>query len=248
MGTVTEPRIVGEGHAEARWRESAWLAALDERTAADVLSGHRRLVVVSPHPDDETLACGGLMHCAARAGLDIRLVSVTDGEACYPGDRRWTPAQLRQVRPQEVERALAVLGASPRIDRLALPDGAVAQHAGVLEQVLRQRLAPDDLVLAPWQLDGHPDHDATGRAAMAACATSGARLLRYPVWAWHWLEPEARSAPFRGFRLRLDAHALAHKQEAIGCFTSQLAPDGPMPILPARVLERFIRPFEVYLP
>ena len=100
-------------------------------------------------------------------------------------------------------------------------------HADELPGALHDRLAPGDLVLAPWQHDGHPDHDAAGRAAIAAAPARGARLLRYPVWAWHWLEPDAPRAPFQAFRMPLDAQARSRKQEAI---------------------RRFDRPFAVYLP
>ena len=35
--------------------------------------------------------------------------------------------------------------------------------------------------LAPWELDGHPDHDAVGRAAATACSAYRLPLLRYPI-------------------------------------------------------------------
>jgi hypothetical protein len=37
--------------------------------------------------------------------------------------------------------------------------------------------------LAPWELDGHPDHDAVGRATAAACSAYRLPLLRYPIAA-----------------------------------------------------------------
>src|SRR5690606_14834579 len=111
MAAVERPRIVSAGHAEAGWRASAWVAGLGQRTSAEVLDGHRRLVVVSPHPDDETLACGGLMRAATRAGLELLVLAVTDGEACYPDGQQWTADRLRRVRPQELEDALDTLGA-----------------------------------------------------------------------------------------------------------------------------------------
>ena len=58
MAVVTAPRIVGAGHVEADWQASPWLSALPVRAAESLLDGHRRLLVLSPHPDDETLACG----------------------------------------------------------------------------------------------------------------------------------------------------------------------------------------------
>lgn len=244
------PRIHGEGAYESAWRASAWLAHLPERSAAQLLEGARRLVLLSPHPDDETLACAGLLHAAGVAGLPVHLLSVTDGEACYPGHDYWTPERLREQRPLELEQSLAELGVHPTVQRLGLPDGGVADHAGDLELALRALLQPGDLALAPWEADGHPDHDATGRAALATVGEEQ-RLLRYPVWGWHWLEPGAGQPPFDAVRMPLVPEAVARKQRAIACFRSQLGTGAAAvhaPILPPHVVERFHRPFEVYLP
>ncbi|WP_202843368.1 PIG-L deacetylase family protein [Luteimonas saliphila] len=250
MAAVIAPRIVGAGHAEADWQASRWLSALPGRPLGPLLAGYRRLVVLSPHPDDETLACGGLMRAAAHAGLEVHLVAATDGEACYPGDADWTPQRLREQRPEEVEQALAALGVDAQVRRLGLPDGGLAGCRDTLERAVTALLGPDDLVLAPWERDGHPDHDALGEAALHVAQSTDACLLQYPVWAWHWLQPDATRAPFDAFTVRLDAQAMAAKRRAIACFASQLGtaqPATPPPILPAHVVERFLRPFEVYL-
>lgn len=132
---------------------------------------------------------------------------------------------------------------------------------------MRALLQPGDLVVAPWEHDGHPDHDAVGHAALAATTLPGTRLLRYPVWAWHWLQADTVQAPFRAIRMPLAEDTAARKQRAIACFTSQLgasaaataetpatartprtaSPVPPAPILPTHVIERFQRSFEVYL-
>ena len=251
MAAVAPPRIVGEGQREDAWRASPWLTALEERPAAALLHGRRRLLLLSPHPDDETLACSGLLRAAATTGLvEVHLVAVTDGEACYPGDAGWTPERLRKVRPREVEQAFAMLGVRAGIQRLGIADGEVAANVAAVEGALRALLQPDDLVLAPWEHDGHPDHDAVGRAALAATTLPGTRLLRYPVWAWHWLQADAVQPPFRAIRMPLAEDTAARKQRAIACFASQLgssAGTAPAPILPPHVIERFQRPFEVYL-
>ncbi|WP_369010244.1 PIG-L family deacetylase, partial [Salmonella enterica] len=57
---------------------------------------------MAPHPDDEVLACGGLMCVATDLGLEVMVVAVTDGEACYPGESWWTPQRLRQARREEL--------------------------------------------------------------------------------------------------------------------------------------------------
>ena len=251
MAAVSVARIVGDGHDEAGWQASPWLERLPVREAGSLLSPHRRVRVVAPHPDDETLACGGLLHAAARAGLDVLLVAVTDGEACYPDDTAWTRARLRVQRMNELADALAALGVAARIRRLQLPDGEVSAASAPLRAALTSLVRPGDLVLAPWEHDGHPDHDAAGAAALAVVPGAGGTLLRYPVWAWHWLDPAPAQAPFDALRMPLPRAAQAAKRAAIDCFASQLGTVTPpvlQPVLPARVLARFQRAFEVYLP
>lgn len=50
--------------------------------------GTRRLVIVAPHPDDETLGCGLLIAAAVRAGVRVAVIALTDGQASHPGSRR----------------------------------------------------------------------------------------------------------------------------------------------------------------
>jgi LmbE family N-acetylglucosaminyl deacetylase len=110
-------------------------------------------------------------------------------------------------------------------------------------------LSPGRWCLSTWRGDGHPDHEAVGRAAARACTTTGARLLEYPIWMWHWAQPGDRDVPWeRAYRIDLPAASIAAKAAAITAFRSQIAPLGPAEadaaILPPHVLARFTRPFE----
>lgn len=251
MGAVAV-RIEGQGTPESAWETSAWLDALPSVEADTVLLGARRLVVVSPHPDDEVLGCGGVMQAALAQGCAVQVVSVTDGEACYPDHAQWPAARLRVARRRELTVAMRALGMdASHVTSLGLPDGAVAGHETDLAAYLGARLKPGDVVLAPWVRDAHPDHEAAGRAACAAALSCGVRALQYPVWAWHWLDPAAEAGPWTtAQRISMGADARARKQNAIAAFASQTGAveglDGD-PILPEHVLARFRRSFEVLI-
>jgi LmbE family N-acetylglucosaminyl deacetylase len=236
---VTE--IAGAGTPEPCWRgwlEAAAWPALD-------LSGAGVPLVVAPHPDDEVLGVGGLLGLLG-AG---ELLAVTDGEASHPGSTAIGPARLAGLRRAETERALGLLGlAGMVVHRLGQPDGAIDEAA--LSAALVRLLRPGRWCLATWRDDGHPDHEAVGRAAAAACADTGARLLEYPVWAWHWAAPADPRLPWHRLRqVRLPARVLAVKAAAVAAFRSQTEPLGPAPadaaVLPVAVLDRFRRPYEV---
>ena len=241
--TAPQPLIRGSGTAETEWLAYPALHQLDRVSAADLMSGYERLVVLAPHPDDEVLGCGGLM-MQIGASQDVMVVSVTDGEGSHPDI---DPAQLRFTRARERDLALADLGLfAHQARRMAIDDGGVTRAVSDLSAMLASLTSSKDLVLVPWQGDGHPDHEACAAAGLAAQAQAGFGLLQYPVWGWHWCEPQQFPFP-KALRLELDARTCAAKHQAISRFVSQIESHGAEPILAQPTLERFHRPFEVYL-
>lgn len=255
MGAVAAasvPRIHGGGVLERAWRSSPWLAELPQFDVGRWLGGAQGLVVVAPHPDDEVLGAGGVMAMARQAGVAVSVVSVTDGEACYPDSPLWPPAQLRTTRRDELIRAMACLDVSATaIQTLEIPDGTVAAHVDDLTAALRASVNRHTRVLTTWRHDGHPDHEATARAVERACTASGAHLLQFPVWAWHWMPPTGVAPQLPGaWRCPLSSQAARAKVQALRCFASQLDSQDQTvpPILPPHVIERFQRAYEVLLP
>lgn len=116
--------IAGEGTPDASWQAWGGLRDLPVVDAATLVPPGRRAVIVAPHPDDEVLACGGLLQLLAAQGTAIVLVAVTDGTGSHPGSTTLTPEQLARVRPLETEAALRALGLG----------GADANKAGVAGQ------------------------------------------------------------------------------------------------------------------
>ena len=228
--------------------EASWRAAIAHAALPSWRPGRRgTVVVVSPHPDDETLALGGLLHDLVRGGWGVRLASVTDGEAAYP-----KAAGLASIRQAELASALTHLGLGRAVSvyRLGFPDGAVADHAAVLGSRLVPLVAGVSWVFAPWPEDGHPDHEAAGRTAQTVAVACRTSIRFYPVWAWHWATPDTPSAErllAGAERWDLSPTAVIAKRRALGAFVSQR--DGVLgpPILPAHVLEHFLRPFETVL-
>jgi LmbE family N-acetylglucosaminyl deacetylase len=206
-------------------------------------------VVVAPHPDDEVIAVGGLLARLARHRVPVRVIAVTDGTASHPESTQWPVGRLASARPQESRHALQRLGCTGEPIRLGFPDGAVADMYPMMVERLSRLLARSDVVFTTWRRDGHPDHEATGHACAFAAASTGARLVEVPVWAWHWAAPGDTRLPWhRAHRLALDDQSLRRKCEAMRCFRSQSESDpttGGKPILCATTLERTRRPFEV---
>lgn len=62
-------------------KENIWLEAL--QTLPAWLPTTAPIVIVSPHPDDETLGAGGFIASQRARGIDVSVVAVTDGENAY---------------------------------------------------------------------------------------------------------------------------------------------------------------------
>ena len=52
-----------------------------------------RICVVSPHPDDDVLGCGGTLALASANGAALCILYVTDGAASHPGSRAFPPGR-----------------------------------------------------------------------------------------------------------------------------------------------------------
>jgi LmbE family N-acetylglucosaminyl deacetylase len=242
---VNEGRL---GPSEREWFAAGRLQALSPIS----VTRPRRVVVVSPHPDDEVFGSGGLLQALQLKGIPIAIVAVTDGEASHPVDVG-AGFDLRTIRASESATALQRLGLGrPVVERLRLPDGRIAGHLDSLISTLNSFLSRGDLCLAPWLHDGHPDHDACGKAALAATRSTESDLLWYLVWAWHWADPRAEDLPWAVCRrFDFERRMAARKRWATRAFVSQTQQIGSDheggPVLPARVLRRFWRSFEVFV-
>jgi LmbE family N-acetylglucosaminyl deacetylase len=221
--------------------EPFWDAALKHERALELPNA--AIVVVSPHPDDEVLGAGGLIRAAASAGRAVTVLSVTDGEAAYAD---WQG--LDRIRCREVSEALSVLAPLHQMPNphLRIRDGRVDYYRSALFEAIDRYVSPSTLLVAPYERDGHPDHDATGQVCCEIARLRALTLWRYPIWTWHHSTPQRLAGRPRG-RFLLDAAAMQAKARAMNCFTSQMRPSGRQPIVPHHVLRYFRRSYEAFL-
>ncbi|HWE82827.1 MAG TPA: PIG-L family deacetylase [Gaiellaceae bacterium] len=214
----------------------------------------RHIMVVAPHPDDETIALGGTIHDHLTRGGSCEIVAVTDGEAADNEADRGQRLALVATRVAERAAALEAIGAAHvAIERLGYPDGEVGEHIATLGHDLRQAFAvarrrhSDCLLVLPWRDDPHPDHRACARAGIEAAVRAGMSYFEVPIWGWYDPQVRRRLSPARVRRLAITTAARRRKRSALQCFQSQLQflPGGRGPVLPSDFLEVFDRGFEV---
>jgi LmbE family N-acetylglucosaminyl deacetylase len=197
--------------------------------SAQTLSGHGPLIILAPHPDDESIGCGALVASARRAGRPVEIHVMTDGRHSHLGSPSWSPDRVGRRRRLEVARAARRLGVPDRavtvhglMDGMMLFDqpGALALAAR-LARHLRRR--PGALVLTTWGGEPHPDHVATAAIArMIRARAPGVRLCDYLVWTDHMETGLRRDLPRTGLvRMRMSPAERAIKRKAMAAHRSQ---------------------------
>lgn len=133
-----------------------------------------RILVICAHPDDMDFGAAGSIAHWTTAGITVTYCLVTSGQAGSE-DRSLTPDQVAEVRIAEQTAAAALVGVTNLI-WLGWPDGAVEPTLVLRRELSRiiRSVRPDRVVTQSPQLNldriyaSHPDHLATGQAALAA--------------------------------------------------------------------------------
>lgn len=221
--------------------EKEWLEFLEQKPQWD--GPQRRTILLTPHPDDETLGAGGLIADLRKKNIDVSIIAITDGENSCPQN-----PNIRTIRQQEQEQALQLLGVSKKnIIRLKLKDSSVTLAEEELEHLLLPLIHKKDHILSPWLGDYHSDHEAVGRVALKIAQQKKAQLSFYFFWTWHYSSvKDLEKFALQTYLLSDESFYL--KQNALSCYASQYAEESGRAILPPHLLIPAQRPFEVYFP
>nr|WP_277923967.1 PIG-L family deacetylase [Sphingomonas hankookensis] len=202
------------------------------------------MLVIAPHPDDETIGAHTLMMRLRRRGVTVRVMIVSDGAGSHRGSARWPTRRLVRERQRESRRVLRRIGIGAGDVRfLGLSDGALYEHAGAVHRAVARAvrgLPRPAMVLTPSLLDDHPDHRVV--AAAAARRQAGVRWRTYPVWPAGQRLPGARPIQLSGQERLMKRHAIRSYRTQTGRITDDPAGFA----LTARQIAAFSRPQEVF--
>ena len=143
----------------------------------------KRVLVLSPHPDDEAIGCGGTLCRHVDAGDDVRVVFLTAGEK---GGHGRGEAETVRVRRREAQSAARVLGVR-QCEFWEEPDGRLKARRAAVERVrgLVRSFRPA-VIYVTHDREMHPDHRGVVRLLRAALrqGVPGPRptVLGYEVW------------------------------------------------------------------
>jgi LmbE family N-acetylglucosaminyl deacetylase len=172
------------------------------------------LVVIAPHPDDESIGCGGALCRHVDAGDRVTVVFLTSGEL---GLKHLAREAAWKIRESEAKAAGKILGvAEMRFLRQA--DWMLADVSGPASNAVAEILAAErpQLIYVPHPREWHPDHKAANailKQSLAMCALAVPEIRGYEVWT-----------PLSEYAVVVDITAvMPRKLEAIRCHASQLA-------------------------
>jgi N-acetylglucosamine malate deacetylase 1 len=171
------------------------------------------ILVVAPHPDDETIGCGGTLIRHVRRGDRVTAVFLTSGEL---GLKQLAPKEAWRVRESEAQEAAGVLGLAD-VRFLRCPDWFVSDHIEEAAALLRPVLAREQpaLIYVPHALEWHPDHKAALpvlRSALGQRDVASPTIRTYEVWT-----------PLPEYDHVEDiSGSIEQKLRAVRCYASQL--------------------------
>jgi N-acetylglucosamine malate deacetylase 1 len=179
--------------------------------------GQKLVLVLAPHPDDETFGCGGTLRMLSESGVLVDVAFLTRGELGQEagfGATLEARHETAERRTREARSACQVLGVRELLfldgadSRLAEQPQLAASIAHLLQRGGYQR------VFCPWQHDSHDDHRATFSLLRAAVSQHAAAMQ-------FWLYEVWKPLPANTF-VPID-RTLESKRQAIDQYESQLA-------------------------
>ena len=215
------------------------------------------VLIVAPHPDDETLGCGGAIALLRSLNCHVQVLVISDGTLSHPRSQKYPADRLRCLREAETLSALKLLGVEVNhVTFWRMQDGSIStqyQSAVASCRAYITEVAPQ-IIFLPWRYDPHADHRGTWKLIYAVLdgLRLSPRLIEYPIWDWDWEQRGSLPASLDVTTWRLNISTVVElKQQAIAAYRSQitdLIDDDPEGFrLSAEMLANFTHPWEVYI-
>lgn len=217
-----------------------------------MVARNKPVIVFAPHPDDETLGCGGTIARKITEGFDLYIVFVTDGRNSHKRtlgiNNNPSPEELISIRKREAVDAARILGLSERkIIFLSFEDGKLDRNLSRAKKEIRnilKRIQPEE-IFVPYAHENHKDHRITNFLVSACIRELGIKCTIY-----EYLIQSNRKTAFSDFFSCDISDTLRTKEEAIRAYKSQVElffPSQKRPVLLPEFLQSCQKPEELFI-
>ncbi|QLE56524.1 PIG-L deacetylase family protein [Nostoc sp. TCL26-01] len=229
-------------HAWLLWK---WLLSGGSQPLAN---NQKSAIIFSPHQDDETFGCGGMIAHKREQGIPVTVVFLTNGQGAFSPELQ---NHIIQTRQQEAVKALQILGVEAKnIHFLGKPDGYLPdlnhqeRHQTIqqIAQLIKDE-QPEEIYV-PHSKDCHKDHEATYDLVKTAIAQLNVTtdIFQYPVWLF-WRSPLfillKLSDLTAAYKFSI-ASVQDKKKQAIHSYSSQITN------LPRGFIQQFLNTHEIF--
>lgn len=140
----------------------------------------KKVLVLSPHPDDDVIGCGGTLSRYHLMGAEIAVVYMTDGRK---GNSRYREDELVCMRQEEARRASKIIG----VNRLIFLDNRDSELTTSYRTITElSEILSDykpEAVFLPFFMDNHHDHIATSQIFFSASKSfTSCMCYSYGIW------------------------------------------------------------------
>jgi LmbE family N-acetylglucosaminyl deacetylase len=171
------------------------------------------IIVFAPHPDDETLGCGGTIIKKLAEGFDVSIVLMTDGRFALRDQgvlSEPSPEEMKDMRKKEFQKATHILGVNKQnLFYLDFEDSTLEANRVPVEKIIQDILEekrPIEVYFTYFK-DSNPDHRATNSIVQDAIMKVGFKVTK---WQYSIVQPYARIGIWKDAFCSLFTHKMVH--------------------------------------
>lgn len=167
-----------------------------------------RILILSPHPDDESIGCGGLL---LKYGKQCDVICLTDGRY---GDPDIEPSKMAKIRFKEFQNVMLHLKVNNFVN-LGIEDSHLAENYEKFSTINFANGGGYNYIFMPGSNDSHPDHMSVYNHFLRFCKTHkkpSSKIMFYEIWS-------ALSAPTSFINI---SDIIQEKKNLINMYKSQV--------------------------
>lgn len=197
-----------------------------KRSYALQLSG--TILIIAPHPDDEVLACSGLIQRMISENINVHIAILSGGERTH----RDCCGEKETIKNRHILtlHALNIINFPLKnLHNFSFPDGGISDTCLIEKEKLYNLLSAlqPDAVFIPHPFDRWEDHINAGNLIKSYYTKDDhISIYEYCVWFWYWFRDYKKVEWEKSYTLKMTSEEQRLKSEAIDAYVKPTAPCG----------------------